>query len=681
MTKAKFKHPQDVKADQVKKELDQEKQLVCFRCRKKIPLNHKMIKDVDGNFIGRCLSLSKGGCGRKTTFVEKNYTGIPSDEAEKTESFSERMEKTTEKEIQKDKECKTLATKETYEKGMNQEDENYKNFQDPDLLLNIKKTLDKDHIGDDKAKLFLFACACSCQLIPEYRFSTAITGNSSEGKDNLWNTILRHLPKEKTWFLDLTRTTTASIEDDIKDYNGLYIGEGNFEGGANAPIRDTIKQLVEDGTRVLKKDKRKESKSSRHEIQPRKVGIYSTTKDPNDEELATRYCIISVYGSPSKYARVNTNTKRVAGNIDLQIDRHERKNKSTWITNGLKKLQQFDFIDIPYAPLLEVDCRDARSQRDLKRFLNLIRSVAWLCQHNRVKYSHRGYKILVASAEDLYNAMEIGTEIFDQSLSGMEPRLKKVIESYRKIIKEDPSSINTEIDPAAERLPWVDRSIIQKDLGIKKRETISEHIYRLCDMNIFTTFSKGNRVYVAFKFLEPSDKPSDYPLITVRQNDIYTLIHDNEDKILNELLAGKRTVKRSVASPDKKITSNLLSLGPDRPSDDSKNVDQSHELTIINVLKQKMDGQKRTVDVDDSDSKQKTLDQSHAMQQLNDYARACKNKDGFLEEKAVVAFIKNSLNKKDSDGYYEKLLQKGILTFYPGQGVLFTGDNSGGNKL
>ncbi len=91
-----------------------------------------------------------------------------------------------------------------------------------------------------------------------------------------------------------------------------------------------------------------------------------------------------------------------------------------------------------------------------------------------------------------------------------------------------------------------------------------------------------------------------------------------------------------------------------------------------------MDGQKRTVDADDTDSKQKTLDQSHAMQQLHDYIRTCKNKDGFIEEKGIIAFIKNALNKKDPEGYYKKLLQKGILTFYSGKGVLLT-DKSGGN--
>jgi hypothetical protein len=465
---------------------------------------------------------------------------------------------------QGEQECQTKTTEKAWKKGLDQGKEAIENFSEPDLLLNIKKELDKDHVGDDKAKLFLFACACSTQLRPENRFSTAITGEKAEGKDNLWKTINRHLPDRKGWFLDLTRTTTASIEDDIKDVNGLYIGEGNFEAGANAPIRDTIKQLVEDGTSVLKKDKREDQKKSRHERQPRKVGIYSTTQHSNDEELASRFCVVSVHGSPSKYKQVNDFTKTIAGNIDLQIDQIERKDKPTWIRNGLMTLKSFDFIDIPFAPLLTVEYRDSRSQRDFKRFLDLIRSLTWICQHNRGRFKHRGYSVLISSAEDFYNAMEIGKEIFDQSLSGLEPRLKKVIDSLQKIMKENSEAIVPDLEGADPGLSWVDRSLVQEDLGVKTRDTMIKRIKQLSNKGIMAWFNKGSRSYIAFKLnRSASNLPSNYPLITVDKKKFYELINNNYDDILEELLDGlddKQTVKWTLASPNKKKLSNLLSL-------------------------------------------------------------------------------------------------------------------------
>jgi len=578
MTKVKLEQPQDTKTEQAN-------QYYCFRCGAVIPEKIKRVKNKDGLIKGRCPS-----CKRIAVFY------LP----KKTEALSERMEKAIEKEIQKDKECKSPATKETFEKATNEEKKSIEDFQDPELLLNIKKELDKDHIGDDKAKLFLFADACSTQLIPEYRFSTAITGEKSEGKDNLWKTIFRHLPKEDGWFFDCTRITTSAIEGNLSKYNGLYFGEGNFEGGANAPIKDTIKALVEDGISVLKKDKKSDCRDAIHEVKPRMVGIYSTTSNPTDLELASRYCVISVHGNPAKYQRVNENTKIVAGNIDLQIDRQERKDKPTWILNGLRLLKKFDFVDIPYAPLLTVDSRDSRSQRDLKRFLNLIRSLAWICQRRRIQYRYRGYNVLVANAEDFYNAMEIGTEIFNQSFNEMEPRIQEVLSKVKEIINR-PEYFNPTLEDVEEGLCWVDRSIVQRELDIKSRDTMIKRVNELESKNILTSYFRGNRTFIAFKFIDPaSNLPSLYPLITVDKNELYALVDENESQIMNELLDGvdgKSEVNQRLLSPVEKSKRKILSLRSQPTVDSVEICPLTRKLSIIDVLKQKIDGKTSTVDL------------------------------------------------------------------------------------
>jgi len=429
-----------------------------------------------------------------------------------------------------------------------------KKFKNPDLLLNIKKELDKDHVGDDKTKLFLFCCSCSSRLKPNYRFSTAITGDSSEGKTNVWKTIKKHLPDE--WFLDLTRITGSSLEDDIKEYDLIYFGEGNFDKGANASIIEQIKQLVEDGMDVIKKDARTNFKQTRREKQPRKVGIYSTTRNCNDEELNSRYCVASTHGSPEKYDRVNKDTLRTAADLNKEIDRLKREDWYTWITLGLRELNKYDIIKIPFGELLSVDSRSPRSQRDLKRFLNLIRVLAWICQYNRLRFSHRGYEILVASPEDFYNAMMIGKEIFDQSFSGLEPRLMEVIESYNKL---KDTEIKQTFEDEPKELVWIDRSKIQRDLGIKTRDTMISRFKKLCaDLNIFAYKNCGSRSYVAMKnYDSPSNLPSIYPLITVDANMGYRFIKDNYRRILKDVFDGVSTVDFSLLDEYK---TNLLSL-------------------------------------------------------------------------------------------------------------------------
>jgi hypothetical protein len=70
-TPKKAKHPREVEAER-QKELEQKRQLYCFKCGKEIPPDHPMKKDKYSHPSGRCLHKSKGGCQRKTFFVTKD---------------------------------------------------------------------------------------------------------------------------------------------------------------------------------------------------------------------------------------------------------------------------------------------------------------------------------------------------------------------------------------------------------------------------------------------------------------------------------------------------------------------------------------------------------------------------------------------------------------------------------
>jgi hypothetical protein len=329
--------------------------------------------------------------------------------------------------------------------------------------------------------------------------------------------------------MDLTRVTRSAIEDNLQNVNLVYFGEE----GANLDLIEIIKQAVEDGLSVFKKDVRDNFKSVRHEVQPRKVGIYSTTRDASDPELMSRYATVCITGSPTKYAKVNESTLHVFSDPDLAIDRSIRNTSRTWINVGLEQLSHADILYIPYASMLTVDSRNARSMRDLKRFCSLIGTLAWICQLNRYVYKHRDKTILVASPEDFWNAYEIGSDIFAQSLSGIETRLQHIIDSYQRIVQKQPALIHKFMrdgkdDPRYNNeLSWVERSHIQKDIGISSRDTIRRHVKTLEELGIFTSAWTGNQHFIAFKYGSPTNPLTKRRLITVAQNEFY---HDLKTK-------------------------------------------------------------------------------------------------------------------------------------------------------
>ena len=516
-------------------------------------------------------------------FIEKERTGNKKDKKQKEKTRKEKIKEfeRLRNELAKDELGDQLETfLEGSEPTTEEKKEYLSKLRQPDLLEKIKEEFDKDHIGDDKSKLFLFCDCCTSRLRPDYRMSVALTGDTSEGKTNLKDTIFRHLPDE--WYLDVTRITASSLEDDIQSVNLIYFGEK----GANKQILEQIKQLVEDGMDILKKDVRTDYKEARREKQPRKVGIYSTTGNEDDRELSSRYCVASVHGNKSKYKKVNINTLAISSDIKKEIARYERREKPTWIELSLRLLEDYDIITIPYAPLLEVDSSKSRSQRDLKRFLNLIRVLAWLHQYDRINFSYEGKKILVASPEDFYNAMEIGDEIFSQSLSELEPRLQEVLECYNKLKSTQTTIIEIE-EEEKEDLLWVDRSDIQHELGIDSVNTIKNRVKKLCDMNIFTyKYNKAkNHCYIALKKFQKGNSPVNSPvkhlLITYQTKPLYELIKANYLSILKNGLTGALT---GDSTGETKNHTNLL-LPLNHPPV------KKREKTLFDVLKEQFENQ------------------------------------------------------------------------------------------
>jgi len=566
---------------------------------------------------------------------------VVNDDAEK---LNKDLDKTnlTKEQIEKNRAKAKQNYNKRYVKNKKKEKEELKKIKnDPELLLKIKQELDKDHIGDNRAKLFVFLTCLSSRLKPSYRFSTAITGDTAEGKTNLWKAIKQHLPDE--WYLDLTRVTGSCLEDDVLGYNLLYFGEKS----ANKNIIEQVKQLVEDGMRILKKDAKTDFKESKNPKQPRKVGLYTTTGSIDDRELNSRYCVTSVHGNSKKYGKVNEYILNCAANIKLEIEKDQRKEKQTWIELYLKNLEFYDIITIPYSPLLKTRNKKSREQRDLKRFLNLIRVLTWLHQHKRISYTYKKYKILISTPEDLWNAMEIGEKIFSQSISEIEPRLQEVIDAYKKL--KDKQDTIIEFEDENNNLNWVDRSEIQNFLEIDSTNTIKERIKKLCNMNIFTyKYNKArNRCYIAFKQFKKDNSPINSPinnlLTTYQKKPLYDIIKTNYDMILEKTLIGARQVNLQGADRSTiLLNDDLLHIEPTPQFHLSKNVFSD----LIGQLEGNKSKKKQKL-IGETDRSSKKHDKKQSQKERFNQIKNQIEKDRSANFKTDYDYLFNNFKKED----------------------------------
>ncbi len=366
------------------------------------------------------------------------------------------------------------------EKVKEEEDKLLEKFKDPNLMEEITKELDKDHLEDTNLKKTAFYVAISSLSDnPKLRQSMALVGDTSGGKDNVMKTIVQHIPDS----LFLTGATQPALEDQAVYTPLLALSEMNLfkDLGANKDLLEIVKQRTEGGTSNIKKDAETGFKSTKFEHTEQGSTFYGTTDSERNDEMETRFIFGHVSSDEKKIRKVNKNTANSFSNPEKIID--ATKTEESWIKKGLRILKKRNGgcqVLIPFAGLLTgknkagediIDASNPRSMRDLKRIYALICARAWLFSEQRVGCQFEGVNFIKCVPEDMLEVIKDTQECFNQTYSGMDERLNNVI----KIINEGLGG-------------WVARDIIQKKLS-KSRNTIKEWCKTLADEGLI----EGNK--------------------------------------------------------------------------------------------------------------------------------------------------------------------------------------------
>lgn len=364
-------------------------------------------------------------------------------------------------------------------------------FEKSELLQLILDEFKESHFGDERELLFILLSNCSSRLPPHFRFSTATIGDSSVGKTNANITVLNHFSDK--WYLKMDSPSRPYLEKTLtenEDCRILFLKD--TDGKADPQLKNLLHALVEDGYEFGKMDTATRfSKTAEGKI-PRLVGNYCTTGSIYDEELQNRYCVVSIQGSPTKTKSINTRTKKFYSDPHQQIHIAEEKGTS-WIKKSLLNLESFEIIVIPGAKFIEEQIEKPRARRDLKRFLNLVCSIAWIYQKQRETKIIDGKKVLYAHPVDIYNGIEIGGPIFTQSYTQLDGRLRdnfeKILDLYAK-----KGSAYSSVDKGT--CNWLQRIEVQHELGYKTANTVKNQMQKLEDMGIIIQHKTTNMVYI-----------------------------------------------------------------------------------------------------------------------------------------------------------------------------------------
>ena len=401
------------------------------------------------------------------------------------------------------------------------------NFTNPKLMWLVQEELEKQHVGNKTIVMECFVTMANSRLKPDNRISFAVRGGSSEGKTNVTKTCLIHIPEE--WYAFGTRFTRATIEDDIADYDLLLI----LEKPTDETVTEVLKQVSEDGMKIWKKDLSDGSKGKLKESEfiPRKTVIYTSTEEETDVELATRFLIGNIESDPDRYKKVVEKYKKQNVFIEDAIKSEIKKHSDTWIRIGLRNLKiDFDHILIPYIGIIPFRTDTAESQRDFKRFVNMIKTIAWLHQEQRTVLEHEDKKILLASVEDGIWADYLTKKSFIESASGISENLQEVYDVIDELMNTDAVDVEVSRDTV---IAFIDRTVLQKKLKIKSVDTIKAKCDALVKLNLAEIYQSHafSRTYV-----RTTSNLLKHPLIAYESPTIWVLITKNAKIIYKKWL-------------------------------------------------------------------------------------------------------------------------------------------------
>ena len=319
--------------------------------------------------------------------------------------------------------------------------------------------------GEISNKKIIFLSCISKDLPTKFRegLSIVVSSKSSAGKSTLIENCLKPFEKDMFRFTEFTQSFYQRHFKD-KSLNGMILHQEqaektNFSGQV---ILDIPKfQLSEGNTKTGLSERDKDGKFTATVFQVSGFPVYitSTTNPDIEPQILNRVILLQTDES-------ETQTKLVKKSIlDQYSTNPEIKTNDN--LSELKKLfavykQESKLvrdIKIPFADLImEKLPNTLEMRRDIKKILNYTCIIAFLHTMNRkkVRFEETGFTDsfgktepvyrfhLIADLSDLKEALEIGIDVFSQTLNKINSSTKSVINIVQELEKQGNEMINSQ---------------------------------------------------------------------------------------------------------------------------------------------------------------------------------------------------------------------------------------------
>jgi len=300
--------------------------------------------------------------------------------------------------------------------------------------------------GEEKNKLLCYIAAISRKM--EEPLSILIRSRSAAGKSTLQDGILSLLPEED--YIQYTRITDQALfykDEDSLVHKLLAIEEAAGMNGAAYSIR-----AIQSSKHLTVAATSKDSITGKMKTEEYKVkgpvSIFLTTTEVSlDEEMESRFLTVSIDES-SKMTQKIHDKQRYQDTLEGYLAK-KTKNKIIAKHQNAQRLLQSVAVINPFSQHLSFPKESLFARRDNQKYLNLIKAVCFLHQHQRGKKSvnHDGQVLdyIEVTLDDIDKANKIANEVLGQSLDDLTPPARRLLLLIHKMVEQHCKKEKTEI--------------------------------------------------------------------------------------------------------------------------------------------------------------------------------------------------------------------------------------------
>ncbi|TVZ38017.1 DNA primase catalytic core [Alteromonadaceae bacterium 2753L.S.0a.02] len=310
-------------------------------------------------------------------------------------------------------------------------------LRDPSLLSRILEDFNRAGVvGEETNKLVGYLAAVSRKL--DNPLAVIIQSTSAAGKSSLMNAVLAMMPEEER--IQYSAMTGQSL---------FYMGETNLkhkilaiaeeEGADQASY--ALKLLQSEGELTIAstgKDADGNLTTQEYRVEGPVMLFSTTTAIDIDEELMNR-CIVLTVNESREQTELIHQLQRKRETLEGLLAGEDKKQILTCHRNAQRLLKPLKVVN-PFAEQLTFMSNQTRSRRDHMKYLQLIKTIAFLHQYQRhtktVQHQGNTLEYIEVALSDIAVANELAHEVLGRSLDELPPQTRKLLTLIHEMVSE-----------------------------------------------------------------------------------------------------------------------------------------------------------------------------------------------------------------------------------------------------